>query len=62
MAVFLGNIAQYVDGVDAFGLDTDASRLTRLFFQPVLVVWALWSAGAWRDRRFLCKSEARRTN
>ncbi|WP_019481855.1 DoxX family protein [Arthrobacter sp. TB 23] len=60
VAVFPGNIAQYVDGVDAFGLDTDAARLTRLFFQPVLVVWALWSAGAWRDRRMLNSVSANR--
>ncbi|GAA1114355.1 DoxX family membrane protein [Arthrobacter flavus] len=53
VAVFPGNIAQYVDGVDAFGLDTDSARLTRLFFQPLLVAWALWSTGAWRDRRTL---------
>jgi uncharacterized membrane protein len=44
--IFPGNIAQYVNGVNAFGLDTDAKRLTRLFFQPVLVLWALWSTGA----------------
>ena len=36
-----------VIGPDAFGLDTDQARLIRLFFQPVLVVWALWSTGAW---------------
>ncbi|MEG9247118.1 hypothetical protein V6S67_03385 [Arthrobacter sp. Soc17.1.1.1] len=53
VAVFPGNIAQYVDGVSAFGLDTDRARLARLFFQPVLVVWALWSTAAWRDRRML---------
>jgi hypothetical protein len=35
-----------VEGIDAFGLDTDQARFTRLFFQPVLVVWALWSTGA----------------
>lgn len=43
VAIFPGNIAQYVDGVDAFGLDTDRARLIRLFFQPVLVAWALWA-------------------
>ncbi|MHA7272958.1 DoxX family protein [Arthrobacter sp. TMT4-20] len=53
VAIFPGNIAQYVDGVDAFGLDTDSARLTRLFFQPALIAWALWSTGAWRDRRTL---------
>lgn len=50
VAIFPGNIAQYLDGKDAFGLDTDRKRLVRLFFQPVLVLWALWSSGAWRDR------------
>lgn len=44
--IFPGNIAQYVNGVDAFGLDTDRARLIRLFFQPVLILWALWSTGA----------------
>jgi len=47
VAVFPGNISQYVTGTDAFGLDTDRERLIRLFFQPLLVVWALWSTGAW---------------
>ena len=51
VAVFPGNISQYLNGVDAFGLDSDTSRLVRLFFQPVLVVWALRSTGAWRARR-----------
>jgi uncharacterized membrane protein len=44
--VFPGNIAQYVGHKTAFGLDTDQKRLTRLFFQPVLILWALWSTGA----------------
>ncbi len=43
VAVFPGNVAQYVEGVDAFGLDTDRARLVRLFFQPLLVLLALWS-------------------
>ena len=47
VAVFWGNNSQYVNGVDAFGLDTDTKRLVRLFFQPLLVMWALWSTGAW---------------
>ena len=51
VAIFPGNISQYVNGVDAFGLDSDTSRLVRLFFQPLLVVWALWSTGAWRARK-----------
>jgi len=44
--IFPGNIAQYMNGTDAFGLDTDQKRLIRLLFQPVLTVWALWSTGA----------------
>ena len=44
VAVFPGNIAQYVNHVDAFGLDSDTSRFVRLLFQPVLVAWAIWSA------------------
>lgn len=47
VAIFWGNISQYVNGVDAFGLDSDTARLVRLFFQPVLVAWALLSTGAW---------------
>ncbi len=47
VAIFPGNISQYMTGTDAFGLDSDQSRLVRLFFQPLLVVWALWSTGAW---------------
>ena len=47
VAVFWGNISQYVNGVDAFGLDTDTKRLVRLFFQPLLVIWALGSTSAW---------------
>jgi uncharacterized membrane protein len=51
VVIFPGNIFQWVDGKDAFGLDTDAKRFVRLFFQPVLVAWALWSTGAWRAWR-----------
>jgi uncharacterized membrane protein len=47
VAIFWGNISQYVNGIDAFGLDTDTKRLVRLFFQPLLVAWALLSTGAW---------------
>lgn len=51
VAVFPGNVAQYTEGRDGFGLDTDRARLVRLFFQPVLVAWALWATdavGQWR--------------
>ena len=44
--IFPGNINQYVNQIDAFGLDTDTKRLIRLFFQPLLVIWALWCSGA----------------
>lgn len=49
--VFPGNVHQYTHHLDAFGLNSDAKRLTRLFFQPVLVAWALWSTGAWQAWR-----------
>ena len=50
--IFPGNIAQYLDGKDAFGaLDSDRARLIRLFFQPVLIAWAFWSSGAWKAWR-----------
>lgn len=44
--IFPGNISQYLNQIDAFGLDTDRARFIRLFFQPVLMAWALWSTGA----------------
>ncbi len=51
IAIFPGNISQYVNGIDAFGLDTDRARAIRLLFQPLLVIWALWSTSAWRSYR-----------
>ena len=45
IAIFPGNINQYIHGINAFGLDTDRARAIRLLFQPLLVLWALWSAG-----------------
>jgi uncharacterized membrane protein len=51
IAIFPGNISQYVNQVDAFGLDSDRARFIRLLFQPLLVLWALWSTGAWREIR-----------
>lgn len=47
IAIFPGNISQWITATDAFGLNTDSARLTRLFFQPLLVLWALWSTGGW---------------
>ena len=48
IAIFPGNISQYVNKVDAFGLDSDQARFIRLLFQPLLVTWALWSTEAWK--------------
>jgi len=48
IAIFPGNYAQYANRVDAFGLDTDNLRLIRLFLHPLLVIWPLWSTGAWK--------------
>jgi len=45
-AVFPGNISQYQNRRDAFGLDTDKRRMARLFMQPVLIGWALKSMKA----------------
>ena len=51
VAIFWGNISQYINGVDAFGLNSDRARFIRLLFQPLLVIWALGSTGAWRARK-----------
>lgn len=48
--IFPGNIAQYIHHTNSFGLNTDLKRGIRLLFQPALVVWALWSTGAWRSK------------
>ena len=53
--IFPGNINQYVNQIDAFGLDTDTKRLIRLFFQPPLVIWALWSTSVIRLTKKLTK-------
>lgn len=51
VAVFPGNISQFLTHTDAFGLNSDGARFIRLLFQPVLVVWALWCTGAWKSLR-----------
>jgi uncharacterized membrane protein len=60
VVIFPGNIAQFMEGNDGFGLDTDAERFARLWFQPLLVLWALWSTGGWRwlRRRFPTAQDA----
>lgn len=47
LAVFPGNISQYLTGTDAFGLNSDSARAIRLIFQPILALWALWATSAW---------------
>ncbi len=49
--IFPGNISQYVNRIDAFGLNSDQARFIRLFFQPILVIWALWATRAWSALR-----------
>lgn len=51
VAVFPGNVSQFVNRIDAFGLDSDMARGIRLLFQPLLVLWALWSTEAWKAWR-----------
>ncbi len=52
IAIFPGNISQFVNHIDAFGLDSDRARAIRLLFQPLLVLWALWSTTAMPDGSF----------
>ena len=46
VAILPGNVAQWTHHRNAFGLNTDAKRLARLFGQPALVAVALWATGA----------------
>ncbi|MGY4384955.1 putative membrane protein [Pedobacter sp. UYP24] len=46
LLIFPGNISQYLNDTDAFGLNTEKARLVRLLFQPILIFCALWSTGA----------------
>ena len=57
VAIFPGNINQYVNHIDAFGLNTDNLRLIRLFFQPVLIFIALWSTGGWKYWKLWAKGK-----
>lgn len=61
IAVFLGNLSQFIDGHDAFGLNSTTARRNRLVFQPVLVAWAWWSTDAFallpRSRRIQDESD-----
>jgi uncharacterized membrane protein len=51
LAIFPGNISQYLTQTDAFGLNTDEARAIRLLFQPLLILWALWVTEAWKKAR-----------
>lgn len=51
VAIFPGNIAQFVEHRDAFGLDSDFKRGARLFLQPVLVIWAVYATDLMRQAR-----------
>lgn len=46
VVIFPGNVSQYLSETDAFGLNSDTARFTRLFFQPLLILWALWATNA----------------
>ena len=59
IAIFPGNIAQFTEQRDAFGLNTDEARAIRLLFQPVLVIWALWSTAAFAYLKTLQKRNNR---
>ncbi|MBQ2196432.1 MAG: DoxX family membrane protein [Prevotella sp.] len=57
VAIFPGNINQYVNHINAFGLNTDNLRLIRLFFQPVLIFLALWTTGGWKYWKLWAKGK-----
>jgi len=48
VVVFPGNLWQWIEGKDAFGLDTNAKRFGRLFLQPVFIAVALFATNARR--------------
>jgi uncharacterized membrane protein len=58
--VFPGNLYQAIEGTSTFALDEPVERWVRLLFQPVLVLWALWSTGAWP--RVLMRARSRGGN
>ena len=59
VAILPGNIAQFTEHRDGFGLDTDAARGIRLLFQPLLVLWALAVTNAVPTLRSLRRSADR---
>lgn len=51
VAVFPGNISQYVNHADGLGLDTDRKRLIRLFAEPLMWAVALHAGGLLTNKR-----------
>ena len=45
LCIFPGNLAQYMNHRDAFGLNSDSARFVRLLFHPILIIWPLWCTG-----------------
>ncbi|WP_233255700.1 DoxX family protein [Naasia lichenicola] len=45
--VFPGNISQLVVQIQSEGAGSATGLWVRLIFQPLLVLWALWSTAAW---------------
>jgi len=51
VAVFPGNVHHWRTGRSVPLMRTDRARFLRLFLQPVLVAWALWSTAPGHPRR-----------
>lgn len=58
IAIFPGNISQYLNQIDAFGLNSDRARFVRLFFQPILILWALWCCGCFMRKGIFANKKA----
>lgn len=50
VVILPGNVAQYTEARDAFGLTSDTARLARLVLHPLLWVWALAAGDLWSRR------------
>lgn len=46
--IFPGNIHQYTEKLDGFGLNTDGKRFARLFMQPFLIALVLYATDGWK--------------
>ncbi len=51
LGVLPGNVAQWLERKDGFGLDTDQKRAARLLAQPVLMAWALHAGDTRRQKK-----------